>query len=141
MEIPDIKPEIWGAGAWTFMHYVALTYPTNPTEDDRNKYHTFFHNLQFVLPCSKCAKNYSENLSSLPLQGSLENNQQLFKWTVDMHNLVNKESNKKQITHEEAMGIYLNQSNTEYDLYIKIGFALLIIILLFYLNKRNIFSF
>ena len=58
------KPEKkdWGPGAWSFIHYVALAYPENPTGEDKENYKMFYANLINVLPCQKCALNYQKHL-------------------------------------------------------------------------------
>ena len=32
------NPEIWGPGAWLFLHTITLNYPTNPTFEDKENY-------------------------------------------------------------------------------------------------------
>ena len=142
MNVPEIIPKEWGPSGWKFIHYVALKYPKNPTEEDKKQYFVFFYNLQFILPCERCAKHYKDNLLKNPIQSSLENNKTLFKWTVDIHNMVNKDLNKGEITYEEALNIYLHSNNkSEYDMYIKIAGGLSILLILYFLHKRyKIFS-
>jgi hypothetical protein len=31
----NINPNIWGTHGWTFMHYITLAYPENPSEEDK----------------------------------------------------------------------------------------------------------
>ncbi len=141
MNIPIIEPTKWGPSAWKFIHYVALSYPENPTEEDVNNYFQFFNNLQFVLPCPKCSENYKRHLKDFPVQNSLTNNKELFQWTVDIHNEVNKESNKREYSYEEAIQIYLNPTNDQYTTYIQIGIILLLLLVLFFAEKKwKIFS-
>ena len=64
MNVPEIIPKEWGPSAWKFIHYVALKYPKNPTEEDKKQYFVFFYNLQFILPCERCAKHYKDNIAS-----------------------------------------------------------------------------
>jgi hypothetical protein len=86
-----VKSNIWGKHAWKFMHYVTMGYPENPTEEHKNNYKNFFISLKYVLPCSICAKHYEENLEKLPLTDQvLSNRNNLIKWGIDLHNMVNK---------------------------------------------------
>ena len=134
MDIAAIKPSAWGPEAWTFLHYTALAYPENPTNEDKNNYMDFFLSLQNVLPCPTCAKNFKANLEKFPLKEALTNNKSLFQWTVNIHNEVNKESNKKEYSYEEAIDIYINPHKEQYDIIFIIG--LLILIGLIYLYMR-----
>lgn len=97
-----MEPKIWGKYIWTSIHIIALGYPDKPSPDDKQNYKQFYTNLWKVIPCIKCAKNYQMHLDELPLEGQLSNNTALFKWTVDLHNIVNKELGKRQWTFEEA---------------------------------------
>jgi hypothetical protein len=99
-----MEPKVWGKYLWTSIHIIALGYPDNPTPDDKQSYKQFYVNLWKVIPCFKCAQNYQRHLDELPIDdGSLTNNMSLFKWTVDMHNIVNKELGKRQWTQDEAL--------------------------------------
>ena len=40
------NPEVWGPGAWLFLHTISLNYPTNPTYEDKENYKTFFTSLK-----------------------------------------------------------------------------------------------
>lgn len=98
-----MEPKVWGKYLWTSIHIIALGYPDNPTPDDKQNYKHFYVNLWKVIPCFKCGQNYQRHLDELPIDNSLTNNMSLFKWTVDLHNIVNKELGKRQWTQEEAL--------------------------------------
>src|SRR5437879_5177059 len=86
-----MNPEKWGFHCWFMIHSVALNYPRNPSNDDKRHYREFYNNLQYVLPCPTCSKNYKKHLDELPVTDSaLSSRRSLFEWTVDMHNKVNK---------------------------------------------------
>ena len=97
-------PDIWGPPGWKFIHYVTMGYPTYPSEEIKKKYYNYFHALKHVIPCSVCASHFTQNLEKLPLTDEvLSNRDNLMKWGIDMHNLVNKITNKKVFSYEEAM--------------------------------------
>tara|TARA_B100000963_G_C22629305_1_gene674047 strand:- start:169 stop:591 length:423 start_codon:yes stop_codon:yes gene_type:complete len=137
----NISPPLWGPGAWTFLHYIALAYPENPSKKDKENYKHFFMNLQNVLPCQKCSEHYGINLQKYPLDQSLDNHQNLFRWTVDIHNEVNKKLNKKIYSFEEAYKLYtnnVNNNNNNYnDLLFKTGCVLLIIFVGWFIYQKK----
>ena len=93
-----MNPKKWGPKAWFFIHSVALSYPLNPTEEDKEHFKTFFSILQYVLPCSICANNFQEHLDVLPLTDDvLLSRKNLFLWTVKIHNKVNKLKGKSDL--------------------------------------------
>lgn len=98
-----ITPEIWGPHGWKFMHYVTLGYPLYPTNDDKDHYKKFFTLIQYVLPCSLCAHHYRDNLLKLPLSDEiLSSKDNLIKWCIDMHNIVNESKNKPILSYQDA---------------------------------------
>jgi len=135
MDVISIHKDDWGPGAWKFLHSVALKYPSNPSDDDKNNYFIFYDNLQNILPCPKCKENYKDHLQKFPLKESLENNVSLFKWTVDIHNEVNNLNNKKIYSYEEAFQLYNNPPTNNHDIMIIIGFILFIIFIILYFKK------
>ena len=136
MDIMAIKPDAWGSSAWKFLHYTALAYPENPTEEEKKNYMIFFTSLEHVLPCPTCAKNFKGNLEKFPLEEALTNNQLLFQWTVNIHNEVNKELSKKEYSYKEALDIYINPHKEQYDIIFIIGLFILIGFILFYMNRK-----
>ena len=50
----DYNPKIWGPKAWFFIETIILSYPDNPTLNDKNTFKNFFNSLAFILPCRKC---------------------------------------------------------------------------------------
>lgn len=91
-----VSPKLWGKEGWRFIHFVAITYDPSKKEEFLN----FFQNLPKILPCPVCGKHFKENMAKMPPR--MESNQTLFEWTVDMHNLVNKENGKKSLTYDQA---------------------------------------
>lgn len=98
----------WGSHMWTIIHAVALGYPEeNPTADEKRNYRSFYEGLQHVLPCKSCRENFKKHLEKLPID--LSNQAALFKWTVDLHNTVNKMTGKKVTwSYDEARDYYLS---------------------------------
>jgi hypothetical protein len=129
--INSIKPAIWGPHGWKFLHYVSLGYPNSPSYEDKSNYKQFYHSLQHVLPCEKCAMNYKQNLVKLPIDNHLESRDSLVKWVIDIHNLVNNELSKEKVSYEEALSLYTNESINSKSLDYCFKLAVLIIILYF----------
>ena len=116
-----MDPTIWGPKLWFFIHSLALNFPDNPTYQDIRHYEEFFNSLKFIIPCEKCRFHYKERLEKSPIINHLKNSDVLFKYTVDLHNDVNKSLNKKIYTYEEVVKIYQDSYNgkTYYKNYFK----------------------
>ena len=87
---------VWGPSLWHFLHAMSFNYPTKPTNHDKQNYLKFIKQLQTVLPCGKCRKNFKINLKRLPLtRKHLKNRETFSRWIFNMHELINKMLNKK----------------------------------------------
>lgn len=104
-----LGPDVWGPHGWKFFHFVALGYPKNPTNDDKENYKTFFSIIPNILPCSICSNHYKKNLGKYPLTDEvLSDRISLLNWTIDMHNEVNKINGKKVIDYETGLNLVMN---------------------------------
>ena len=120
-----------GPKLWKSIHNVALLeYPENPSEDDKTYYMNYYKNFWKIIPCLKCSVNYRKNWEELPITSYLESRTQLFEWTVLLHNIVNKELGKKEISLSEALSIY--KPGTRYIILL----VLVLLVILFLLNRE-----
>lgn len=103
-----------GRHFWFTLHCIALWAPSRApgssfefTDEQKRDYKDFFQNLHKVIPCGLCSNNYIEHLRALPLdQDVMKSSESLFRWTVDIHNLVNEELGKEIWSHNKALEHY-----------------------------------
>lgn len=129
------NPNYWGKQGWHFIHFVCLNYPDQPSKEDKTKYKSFFELLPIVMPCPPCGINFEENMKKHAIR--LESKKELFEWSVDMHNEVNKETNKRIITYDEAYKEVWYNANLNLKHYKKNSGAELGIILRKLKNQRR----
>jgi hypothetical protein len=67
------------------------------TPEKRQAYITFFESMPDILPCTMCGKHLKDNLKILPVDPD-----NLFEWSVDLHNLVNTQLNKPEISYNAS---------------------------------------
>ena len=106
-----MDPEIFGPVLWKSIHIIALGYPENPSELDKTMYLTYFRDLWKIIPCFKCSMNYKRHWDELPIAPYIISKEKLFEWTVLLHNIVNKELGKSEISLSDAMKIYAERIN------------------------------
>jgi hypothetical protein len=138
----NINPLLWGPHLWKFMHYLTLSYPDNPDIAEQNKFRNFFMMIGQYLPCEKCRVNYKTNIQTLPLTDVvLSSRNNLIKWLFDLHNIVNKETGKTQITYDKFNDIYINNKQDDNDnIQYKYGMLIIlavILIILFIIYKKS----
>jgi hypothetical protein len=83
-----------------------MGYPEHPTNTIRDKYRNFFYNIGSVLPCNKCQMNFRKHMEQIPIEPALINRGKLVEWLIDIHNLTNKDTGKKELSHDEVIKIY-----------------------------------
>ena len=106
-------PDQWGPHGWKFIHYVTLGYPDKPTRNDKIKYKNFFLSLAEVIPCILCKMNYKKHLKELPINDSvLKNKISLMSWGIKMHNLVNIENSKKEVSIDDGIKMIRKNDDT-----------------------------
>ena len=123
-----MKSDIWGPKLWFIIHTIALNFSDNPTYEEIRNVELFFNSLKFNIPCEKCRIHYTERLDKNPIIHHLKNSETLFKYTIDLHNEVNKSLGKRIYTYEEVVVIYKKEYNDNTNNPNSIGL----------INKKNI---
>ncbi len=109
MPYKNISPNLWGPHLWKFMHLFTLSYPNEPTEDEKDTAYNFFTSIQTVLPCEKCRYNFKNHLETLT-EEVLDSNENLVKWLFDIHNEVNKSTGKPIFSFDDFIAMYTTNS-------------------------------
>lgn len=124
-----MEPNIWGSGAWTFLHSITLNYPNNPTITIKKKYLDFFNILPEILPCDICKFNFKKHIKKHPIRFYLNSKETLCKWLVNIHNLTNIDNNKSTLSYEQFLKIYKKKYSDSYNytnVFLVMGMLLLI---------------
>jgi hypothetical protein len=87
---------------------VAYTYPAHPNAVSRRKYYDFVHNLPLFLPNPEIGDRFAQLLAEYPPQPYLDNRDSFLRWVWFIHNKVNKELDKPQISFHESLDAYLS---------------------------------
>ena len=96
--VMKICPTIFGPYFWSVVHMTALSAPSDMNPEKVQSYIRFFESLPDILPCVQCGKHLKENLTILPPDPT-----DMFRWSVDLHNLVNTQLNKPEIPYDKAL--------------------------------------
>jgi hypothetical protein len=99
-----MDPRSWGPAAWDMIHSVAYTAPVTPTAEQKQHYASFYSALGNVLPCPGCRIHYNKHLQDHPPDTSSRD--ALFKWTYELHNIVNRVHGKTQPSFESVVSRY-----------------------------------
>lgn len=101
-----LSPSVWGPFFWHTMHITAMTYPIDPTYGQKRAAKEFYESLAQLIPCAQCREHYQTHLQKMPISPHLDRRDHLFRWTVNLHNEVNKATGKPIVTEIEAINFY-----------------------------------
>jgi Erv1 / Alr family len=102
----QFPPSVWGPFFWHTIHIVALGYSKTPTYTDKKCAKEFYESLAYLLPCSICREHYRDHLTKYPITTFLDSRTDLIKWTIMIHNHVNKMLGKVEWTLQEVLTYY-----------------------------------
>lgn len=114
----------WGNPLWSFIHSICLDINIDVVITKN-----VLVNLQNCIPCYKCKNKYIPHMSILD---QLTTKEELFKWSVDLHNEINKYFFKSEWSYEMAKEEW-NNSSSSYFLW---KFLHTVTIIDFYESKR-----
>lgn len=99
-EFPPIgmSPSVWGPIFWNTMHIVSLGYSHAPTQEEKASAIAFYKSLVHMIPCPICKTHYSQFLQDIPVEKAVTNRNDLIQWVFDLHNKVNVQLGKPEIT-------------------------------------------
>ena len=100
------SPTVWGPFFWHTIHIVALGYPKNPTYTDKKSTKEFYESFVYIIPCTICRDHYKEHIAKKPLTPFLDSRSDLIRWTIDIHNSVNKMLGKPEWLESEVIAYY-----------------------------------
>lgn len=97
-----LVPSHWGPHVWAAIHLICLGAPDTLDSSQQQSYRSFFEGLPYVLPCATCATHLLQNLEKVPISGHLGSKDELFEWSVKLHNVVNEMLGKPPLSLEDA---------------------------------------
>ena len=101
-----LPPEVWGPIFWSTIHITALAYPDAPSYAEKKAAKEFYNSFSLLLPCPVCRTHYTEVLKAMPVDSFLDKKASLIEWTLNVHNQVNKQLGKPEISLSEFYAKY-----------------------------------
>jgi hypothetical protein len=94
-------PDVWGPIFWTTMHIVSLGYSQSPTKEEQEAAIAFYRSLSEMIPCPICKVHYRQHLKTAPIESAVNNRDELVFWVFSLHNKVNVQLGKPEITFDQ----------------------------------------
>ena len=103
-------PIVWGPHFWFVLMTMAVSYPLKANEVTQKKYYDFITNLPLFIPHPQIGNKFSSLIDKYPVSPYLEGKDSFLKWVHFIHNKINVQIDKDEITMTEALDAY-------YDMY------------------------
>jgi hypothetical protein len=107
------EPSVWGPHFWFFIHTLAYSYPEHPNAITKRKYYDVIQNLPIFIPVVEMGNRFSELLDKYPVSPYLDSRESFIRWTIFIHNKINKMIGKEELTFAEAHEKYTSEYKTK----------------------------
>ena len=122
-----IPPSKWGPHFWMTLHIACLGC------QDAKVLVDFVEGYKEIIPCLSCREHFEQVLVENPVPEADD----LFKWSVDVHNIVNKRLGKPEFSYEDAFAnIVTVTAPPQFDFKIAFIVLLMFVIILLILNRK-----
>jgi hypothetical protein len=123
----NIPPTKWGPHFWMTLHIACLGC------QDYKALSEFVEGYIYIIPCLTCREHFEQVLVENPVPEAGD----FFKWSVDVHNIVNKRLGKPEFSYEDALAnIVVGAPPPQFDLKIILIIALIMTISFLILNRK-----
>lgn len=105
----NFSKSFWSKSFWTMIHCLASWYPVKTYRNSIQwlSYKNFILSLVYILPCPVCREHFKENIKNInSVDNYLHSRDSLFRFTYELHSLVNKQIGDVNISYEDAKKMY-----------------------------------
>tara|TARA_B100001094_G_C17602800_1_gene517419 strand:- start:27 stop:467 length:441 start_codon:yes stop_codon:yes gene_type:complete len=106
----EYDPSVWGPHYWFFIHTIGFTYPELPTDGEKKTYYNLIISMPTFIPNNAVSKNFQSLIDTYPVSSYLNSKESLLKWIHFIHNKINLQIGKEEISYIE----FINNYNNEY---------------------------
>jgi hypothetical protein len=97
-------PMCWGPLQWMTLHQMVRGFPDNPSPEKQEALKAYIMALVHLLPCSICATHWKDIAPTVKTGSKAE----ALKWSIDVHNAVNKRTGKPELSYRDALDVIMN---------------------------------
>jgi hypothetical protein len=99
---PELKSVYFGPGTWFSMHLMAFNAHKNNSKQQKEATVWYIRLLSDNFYCKKCGEHFKDYLGKNPPEASSD----IFAWTVNFHNHVNRDIRKETWEYQTAYDYY-----------------------------------
>jgi hypothetical protein len=98
-----MNPSEFGPHYWFVIHTTAIN---ANTPEKREAFKMLIYSLAYCFLCDICGKHLKENLSNINIDDYMTCQKSIFEFSVDLHNIVNKQLGKPILSMQQAQQIW-----------------------------------
>ena len=102
-------PVVWGPHFWFMLMTLAVSYPLKANDVTQKKYYDFLTNLPLFIHHPQIGNKFSDLMDKYPVSPYLEGKDSFLKWVHFIHNKINTQIGKDEMTLTEALDAYYEQ--------------------------------
>lgn len=97
----------WGTIFWSYVHTICVIDGKEGIRERSVLVKEILEKMDMLIFCKTCINSYTELRKKYPLDDiNLDKPMELFRWSVNIHNEINKKLNKPEYTYEQAVHIW-----------------------------------
>ena len=114
---------IWGPKAWHMLHAFSIGMNKSIKVEERKCYYLFYKTFAELIPCTVCKSHYIDYFYYIyTIEEKEINRESLKKYIYELHNIVNEDLNKPQISYRKA--IQLHKKTRHQDIFFFMNHAI-----------------
>jgi arsenate reductase-like glutaredoxin family protein len=99
----------WGSKVWYLLHAFSVNNNLKIPENKKHNYYIFYTSLIYLLPCSECARHYTNIIYEINILDEDKIDRKYIKrWVFDTHNIVNDILDKKIYKYSKLKKDYID---------------------------------
>ena len=95
----------WGPHYWFVLHSAAASYDSKQP-GSKQAFKDLLKSYKKIMPCDECKKHLQTNLEKLPPDLYFNSADNLFLWTYNLHDIVNRQLKKTSVEYPIAKRYY-----------------------------------
>ncbi len=105
---------VWGPKAWHMLHAFSIGMNKPIKENERKCYYLFYKTFAELIPCAVCKSHYIDYFYYIyTIEEKEINRESLKKYIYELHNIVNEDLNKPEISYKKAMEIHKKTNHSD----------------------------
>ena len=105
---------IWGPKAWHLLHSFSIGQNKPIKQEERKCYYLFYKTFAELIPCAVCKSHYIDYFYNIyTIEEQEINRNSMKKYVFELHNIINNELGKKEISFKKAMKIHSRTNHSD----------------------------